>query len=192
MKSDTLLTKLRKGNEKAFDQVFENYSDAIYNFLRKNCLSSEDAEDLLQEIFLKLWLYRENIQPDSSLSSYLFTIARNTLLNYIRDRAKKRLFEFLINEAELKDSFKENEDNDMSCIIREIDEIAQGMPPKRKEVYELRWIEGLSRKEIAEKMEISIVTVDIHLRKAIDYLKSVVKKTGFYFLFFCIFYILLY
>jgi len=192
LKSDTLLTKLRKGNEKAFDQVFENYSDAIYNFLRKNCLSSEDAEDLLQEIFLKLWLYRENIQPDSSLSSYLFTIARNTLLNYIRDRAKKRLFEFLINEAELKDSFKENEDNDMSCIIREIDEIAQGMPPKRKEVYELRWIEGLSRKEIAEKMEISIVTVDIHLRKAIDYLKSVVKKTGFYFLFFCIFYILLY
>ena len=178
MKNDKtlILKEFRKGNEKAFDLVFENYSDAVYNFLRKNCQSSEDAEDLLQEIFLKLWLYRENIQPDSSISSYLFTIAKNTLLNFTRDRAKDRLLEALINDAELKDSSEENEDEDLSGIIKVIDDLAQGMPPKRKEVYELRWVKGLSRKEIAEKMEISIVTVDIHLRKAVDYLKSVVKK----------------
>ena len=184
MKSNKILTELRKGNEKAFDMVFENYSDAVYNFLRKNCHSPEDAEDLLQEIFLKLWIYRENIQPDSSLSSYLFTMARNTLLNYIRDRAKDRLLEVFFNDLELKDSSEENEDDELSCIIKEINDLAQGMPPKRKEVYELRWINGLSRKEIAEKMEISIVTVDIHLRKAVDYLKSVIKKTYSFLLFF--------
>ena len=188
MKNDKalILKEFRKGNEKAFDLVFENYSDAVYNFLRKNCQSSEDAEDLLQEIFLKLWLYRENIQPDSSISSYLFAIAKNTLLNYTRDRAKDRLLEAFINDAELKDTREENEYEyeDLSGIIKLIDDLAQGMPPKRKEVYELRWVKGLSRKEIAEKMEISIVTVDIHLRKAVDYLKSVVKKTYYFFLLF--------
>ena len=175
---------MRKGSEKAFDLVFENYSDAIYNFLRKNSRTSEDAEDLLQEIFLKLWLYRENIHPDSSLSSYLFAIARNTLLNNIRDRAKERLLEVFIIDAEFKDDSEDIEEDELSGIIKEIDDLAQGMPPKRKEVYELRWINGLSRKEISKKMGISIVTVDIHLRKAIDYLKSVVKKTYFFLLFF--------
>ena len=179
MKSDKILTELRKGSEKAFDLVFENYSDAVYNFLRKNCQSSEDAEDLLQEIFLKLWLYRENIQPGSSLSSYLFAIARNTLLNNIRDRAKNRLLEVFINDEKLLNISEEYGDDDLSGIIKEIDDLAQGMPPKRKEVYELRWIKGLTRKEIAQEMEISIVTVDIHLRKAIDYLKSVAKKNNF-------------
>ena len=173
---DKILTDLLEGKEKAFDAVFLKYSSAVFGFMYKNCRSVEDAKDLTQDAFVKFWRYKRNIAPGTSLKAYLFCTARSVLINHVRKNVSKKLLETLLNDREIKFAPESENPDREEELLNQIDNLAQNMPDKRKAVYRLRWIKGLSRKEIASELGISVITVDVHLRKAIDYLKSVAVK----------------
>jgi RNA polymerase sigma-70 factor (ECF subfamily) len=175
-----LLIALRERNEKAFDMIFQKYFKSIYSFVYQTCKQAEDAEDLTQEIFVKLWENSRTV-PIKSLKSYLFTLARGIVVDWRRKRINQLVFEKLDEKHEFFMSISEQDDQvskeELLSVIRRI---AQTIPKRRQEVYRLRWIEGLSRKEIAQRMGITVTTVDIHLRKVLEYLRVCVFKIAGY------------
>ncbi|QGY47797.1 RNA polymerase sigma-70 factor [Maribellus comscasis] len=171
-----LIRDFKKGDSRAFEKLFQKYHKKLYAFLFNLLHSKEDAEEIVQDTFIKIWQKREDFIDGYSFHSFLFTIAKNAFLNLNRKKINRVVFEDRLNFLEEISS----ERTDDYIIFKEtkeiINTIIEGLPPKRKEIFLLRKIEGLSRKEIAEKLDISIITVDNQLMKANIYLKDELKK----------------
>ena len=173
-----LIRAFKNGDQKAFEKLFERYHKKLYAYLMRLLDSKEDAEEIVQESFIKIWEKREEFIEGYSFNAFLFTIAKNTFLNFTREKVNRRVFEDhfqIINEME-------SDKTDDYVIFKETREIIrliiEGMPPRRREVFMMRKVEGLSRKEISEKLGISVITVDSQLLKANTYLKDELKKYG--------------
>ena len=173
-----LIRAFKNGDQKAFEKLFERYHKKLYAYLMRLLNSKEDAEEIVQESFIKIWEMREEFIESYPFDALLFKIAKNTFLNFTRKRVNRRVFEDhfqLINEIEAEKA-------DDYVIFKETREIIRliidDMPPRRREVFIMRKVEGLSRNEISEKLGISIITVDSHLLKANNYLKDELKKYG--------------
>lgn len=171
-----LTRAFKKGDTKAFESLFERHHKKLYAFLMHLLNSREDAEEIVQDTFIKIWEKREEFIEGYPFDAFLFKIAKNAFLNLNRKKVNRKVFEdhlaFLDELAPGKTDdhviFKETRDI--------INAVIDGLPPKRKEIFLLRRIEELSRKEIAEKLGISVITVDSQLLKANKYLKEELKK----------------
>ncbi|MEN6455835.1 MAG: RNA polymerase sigma-70 factor [Prolixibacteraceae bacterium] len=174
-----LIQAFKKGDTQAFELLFKLYHKRLYYFLFGFLKSREDAEEIVQETFVKIWESREHFWEDYPFESWLFRIAKNTSLNYNRKKVNRAVFEKNLG------FFTDFSDNpaDQSILFREtqsiIEVIMNGLPPKRKEIFILQKIEGLSRQEIAAKLGISVITVDHQLFIANKYLKEEFKKYSF-------------
>ncbi|MFV0593935.1 MAG: RNA polymerase sigma factor [Draconibacterium sp.] len=171
-----LIRAFKKGDIKAFEKLFQKYHKKLYVFLFHLLHSKEDAEEIVQEAFIKIWEKREEFKEEHSFSSFLFTIAKNSFLNLNRKKINLKVFEDHLDFVEITSTVK----TDDYVLFKETKEIINiiinDLPPKRKEIFLLRRIDGLSRNEIAEKLGISITTVDSQLTKANIYLKDQLKK----------------
>lgn len=171
-----LIKAFKEGNEQAFEKLFEQYHKKLYAFLFRLLNSKEDAEEIVQETFIKIWEKREDFIEGYPFQSFLFKIAKNAFLNLNRKKVNRKVFEDHLNF--LNEISSGNTDD--YIIFKETTEIINtvicGLPPKRKEIFLLRRIEGFSRQEIANKLEISVITVDSQLLKANKYLKEELKK----------------
>lgn len=171
-----LINAFKKGDEQAFRALFDLYHERLYYFLFGLLKSKEDAEEIIQETFLKIWENREHFWEDYPFESLLFRIAKNASLNYNRKKVNRTVFEkdfgFFADLSEYS--------ADQYLLFQEtqriIDAILDGLPPKRKEIFLLQKVEGLSRQEIAEKLNISIITVDHQLFKANKYVRKEFQK----------------
>lgn len=171
-----LIKAFKKGDEQAFRALFDLYHGRLYYFLFALLKSKEDAEEIIQETFLKIWESREQFWEDYPFESLLFRIAKNASINYNRKKINRAVFEkdfsFFTDLSEYS--------ADQYLLFQEtqqiIDTILDGLPPKRKEIFLLQKVEGLSRQEIAAKLNISIITVDHQLLKANKYVKKEFQK----------------
>ena len=171
-----LIKAFKEGNEQAFEKLFEQYHKKLYAFLFRLFNSKEDSEEIVQETFIKIWEKREDFNEGYPFQSFLFKIAKNAFLNLNRKKVNRKVFEDHLNF--LNEISSGNTDD--YIILKETTEIINtvicGLPPRRKEIFLLRRIEGFSRQEIANKLEISVITVDSQLLKANKYLKEELKK----------------
>jgi RNA polymerase sigma-70 factor (family 1) len=176
-----LVRAFKNGDAEAFRLLFELHHKRLYSFLFKLLKSKEDAEEIVQESFLKVWLNRENFWEDYPFETLLFRIAKNASLNYIRKKVNRTVFEKHFEF--LTDLHENNYSADQYVLFQEtqniINTILEGLPPKRKEIFLLQKVEGLSRQEIAEKLGISVITIDHQLLKANKYIKEECQKFGF-------------
>ena len=175
--NEILLIKAFKiGDNIAFEELFKRHHKKLYLFLYRLLNSKEDAEEIVQDTFLKIWERREEFIESYPFEAFLFQIAKNTFLNLNRKRVNRKVFESHLKFFE-EQSSTETEDY---VIFEEtkaiLNTIMEQLPPKRKEIFLLRRIEGLSRCEIAEKLGISVLTVDSQLLKANKYMKNELKK----------------
>lgn len=171
-----LIRAFKKGNTEAFNTLFELHHKRLYSFLFGLLKSKEDAEEIVQDTFLKIWESREHFWEDYPFESLLFNIAKNASLNYTRKKVNRAVFEkHLSFFADFNESSA-----DQYILFQEtqsiIETILSGLPPKRKEIFLLQKVEGLSRQEIADKLGISVVTVDHQLFKANKHVKDEFKK----------------
>lgn len=171
-----LIKAFKKGDAEAFKLLFERYHKRLYSFLFRLLKSREDAEEIVQETFLKIWESREGYWEDYPFESLLFRIARNSSLNYVRKKVNRKVFEDHI------DFFTEVSEGqaDQYVLFQEtqsiIETILNGLPPKQKEIFLLQKVEGFTRQEIADKLGISVITVDHQLFKAKSYVNEEFKK----------------
>lgn len=163
-----LVSELKNGNEKAFRQLFDLYYQDIYGYSISLLKSKEAAEENVQDVFMKVWLHRENLNPDQTFKAYIFTIARNQAFNTLNKAAN----DLALKEAIFYESQKSHEYGDYS--VREADckklrkQAMKQLPPKRKQIFKMSRKKGMSYEEISQELGISINTVRNQMSKALE------------------------
>lgn len=183
------LIALIQGDKKAFELFYGFYRPQLYGYVFKLVRSHEVSQEIFQDIFIRLWKQREQIDPQQSVRSYLYTIAQNLVYDYYKkvasDRNKLETFKLYYastseNNIEELLAFKEVRDH--------LDTILAIIPEKCRQVYVLCKLEGRSYQEVANLLNISISTVNNHIVKASSIIKNNWKSDVLYlFLFFFIF-----
>jgi RNA polymerase sigma-70 factor (ECF subfamily) len=180
-----LLTGVAAGDEDAFRTLFHAYRPGVYAVALKLLSSPAQAEDALQEIFLKIWLNRERLPEIHHFASYLHIITRNHLYNALRRQAHEEVFLQRLSLTEVAE-----EDVLSPLSLRQLRETLQkvvaGLTPQQKKVFELSRLEGLRHEEIAQLLEISRETVKKHIGEALRIVREKMmkyRKAAKYFLF---------
>lgn len=172
-----LTADLQKGSESAFEKIYFLYKDKLYGFCHKLLASEELSEDIVQETFIRLWEKRKSLNPEKSVSSYLFTISKNLIIDHQMHYARQ----YELSRAIKKEEYAEN--NILSKIgLEEIksmeDKVVQQLPPQQKKVYILSRHEDFSHQEIAEHLGISINSVKTNLRIALKALRNKISPAS--------------
>ncbi|MGV8134924.1 MAG: RNA polymerase sigma factor [Mangrovibacterium sp.] len=172
-----ILKELKKGDHAAFERVFEHYSKQLYLFSFSYLKSKDTAEDIVQEVFLKIWNNRASIKTDTSFQSYLFTIALNAVRQHFNKLSglNEIKHDILISFSNQKQEF-DNRD-DYQALLDRLDTLIGQMPEKRRVVFIKKKIEGKSMKEISEELDIAVKTVEFHISEAMRFLKGEFEKS---------------
>ena len=170
-----LVIKLKNGDKKAFKKLFQKYSDRIYYFTISYIRNKEESEEITQEVFVKLWNKRFELKPELSFSSFLFMIAKNSVIDLLRKKKKETFLgeEFI---TDIKDSNKNYDSPEYQELKKIIDVSIQELPEKRKNIYLMSRDHGMTYKQIADELNISVKTVESHMRLALQQLKQVVRN----------------
>ena len=166
---------LREGNHSAFEQLFDNCYEPLCRYAYSILRDMNDAEDVVQKTFCKLWDQREVLNIQSSINSYLYRIVHNDCLNNIHQQTshQEHNLNYLTSiNAEVNSTIEHIESTDLQKAI----EVAlAGLPPQCRRVFELSRTEQLSYAEIAIKLNISTNTVENHISKALKFLRVELK-----------------
>lgn len=167
-----LLSKVSQGNENAFELLIKQYEEQLYGRILSYTRCEELTQEMVQDVFLKVWMNRSCLIEIDSFKSYLFVIARNYTYDCLKQikRKKKREMEWL---SERPDTHG-HEDEDAATyhqVYKEIVQTVKLLPPQQKKIYVLR-SKGMSKTEIAEQLGISPETVKKHIYLGKRFLKN--------------------
>jgi RNA polymerase sigma-70 factor (ECF subfamily) len=178
--TDETLEDLKRGDHKAFEAVFLFYFDKVKRFMAGLVRSEDDAEDLAQDVFAKLWTVRETINTQSSFNAFLYTMSRNTAYNYLKHKLVQTDYanEYIQRE--------ETDTPDELMFAKEMELLIEmalcRMPEKRSEIYRLSRNEGLSNDEIAARLNISRKTVENNLTLALREIRKIILLSIVFFI----------
>lgn len=171
-----LIAQLRNGNKKAFKLLFEKYGIRLYQFSLKYLREKEDAEDLLNEVFLKIWENRSYLKTDTSFQSYLFTIAYNNIRQRFLKKSREEKYIQIFAEENLVDSSKGEDQLDYTQIVKKINKVIDLLPARRKEIFNLSYRDELKNQEIAHNLGLSEQFVKNQLSVARKYIISKIRE----------------
>lgn len=175
----SLILRLIEGDEDAFCELYATYKNRLLYFAMRFLKSREYAEDVFQDAFTVVWQSRRFINPDASFSSYLYTIMRNRILNQLRNAAnEEKLKESILSQAldYTEDTKREVMLNDLKSLISHA---LQQLTPRQREIFEMSREAQLSHKEIADKLGISINTVQEHISTSLKLIRTyLIKYSG--------------
>jgi RNA polymerase sigma-70 factor (family 1) len=172
-----ILKNLSEGDILSFETIYRKYNKKIYNFSLRYFKNRDDAEEIVQEVFISLWEHSKSFNKESNLNAWLFTVTFNS----IRKRFRKLSCE--INHLE-RYAFQLEKTSDGSSeaeyfdLNERIEQLIAGLPKQQKKVFLLYRETGLSCSEIAKKVNLSKKTVENHLNRARSFLKKIMKEEG--------------
>jgi RNA polymerase sigma-70 factor (family 1) len=163
-----LLALVAKGDETAFHTLFTLYRHKVYHSALRLLQSASHAEDVLQEVFMKLWVSREKLPEINCFSAYLATITRNHIYNALRKLANEELLlEKLLSPPPADRPDAPIENLSLKELQDTLQKVVATLTPQQKKVFELSRIEGLKHDEIATRLNISRETVKKHVSDAL-------------------------
>ncbi len=167
-----LYEAIREGDQYAFSRYYETSLDRLVTLVTRITKDSEEARNIAQDTLIKLWEQREQIDPTQSVDGFVSRTAWNSALNYLK---RQRVHNRYCNE-QLLVSNEEDLCADEKLVTREtaqrIESVICNLPPQRRKVFELSRNDGLSRNEIADRLDISPSTVKNHLTLALDEIRK--------------------
>ncbi len=166
-----LIKKLKKDDLEAFNQIFYNYSSKLYHFAYSYLKSKEEAEELVQDVFYKIWEKRKDIKEEFQFRSYLFSIAFNQIKKSFRSKALLNKY-LASGQPDDSNSGMVNQDVNYSSLKSLVEKLVDAMPEKRREVFRKSRFEGKNAKEISAEMNLSQSTVENHLLQALNFLRK--------------------
>lgn len=162
-----LIRQLRKGNHSAFNKLYTKYFSKLYGFSRQITGNKEDAEEIVQEVFVKIWEIRNTLDPGKNFGNLLFTISKHKIYNKARQRVYNQAYQNYI-QTHVDSS---NEITGLEIAEKEtrtlINQAIAHLPERRREVFILSKVEGFSNKEIADKLNTSLSNIENHINKAL-------------------------
>lgn len=176
--TDPLLLRLSEGDESAFREFFHTYSHHVYHVALLMTKSAELAEDMVQEIFLKIWLNRAALPGVENLKGYLFINARNHILNELRKGSHNLQF-----TTALLNYFSEPADNPEQALLRKesrtvLRQAIAHLPTRQRLIYQLSKEKGLKQDEIAAQLNISKHTVRNSLAQALQNIRHFLERAA--------------
>ncbi|MCH7409184.1 sigma-70 family RNA polymerase sigma factor [Belliella sp. DSM 111904] len=172
-----LVEDLSKGDEKAFGKLYQLFGEKVYHIARKMNLCHEDAEGVVQEVFLKIWKKRANLDPELSINAYMIAIVRSLVIK--KSKKEARFFAYQKYKIPLI-SFETNSDPELDLIYSDFHQVSSALieklPPGQKQVFILKNFENLSTDEIAEKLNLSKRTVENQIFRASKGIKDKLQK----------------
>lgn len=170
--SGNLVFRLKKGEKNALQELISLYAPKIYRFAFNYLKNKSDTEELLQDVFVKIWEKRETLDPGQNIKPYLYKITVNSIYDLIRKKNREKLFaEYLSHHQTLSADSSWNEIiwNEMRSNL---DMLIGQMPEQRRKIFLLSREDGLKNHEIAERLNLSPRTVENQLYRAVLYLKE--------------------
>ena len=168
-----LLTRLKNGDILAFDQIYTMYSHKLFSFVFNILKNESEVDDIVQEVFVKIWESRGKLVDYKLLNSYIFTIAYNNSIDLIRKRINNNKYlEHLKYSASINLTPNIVSQIEFNELKNQVDKLIAKLPDRQKQVYLLHKEEGLTYPEIAEQLGISKNTVENHMVKALKYLRQ--------------------
>ncbi len=171
-----LVARVKRGDKKAFEALFHRYSERIYYFSFKYLGDQHVAEEIVQDVFVKIWINREQLREDLSFKCYLFMATRNAIIDLYRKR-KKHLEACKEIEARVNTlSPMPDQVYEYNHLTRILSEFVAALPERRRKIYQLSREQGYSYKDIARELGISVKTVEAQIRLAIKQLRGILEK----------------
>ncbi|MCD8072830.1 MAG: RNA polymerase sigma-70 factor [Alistipes sp.] len=171
---------ISRGDHASFERLFLFYFVKVRSFIDSIIRSTEDAEELAQDIFVKLWENRHSLDPGRQIGSYLYTSARNSALNYLKHK--------YVHDEYARGALLTGEGSaDGGDIIEAketellIEMTVAGMPEQRQKIYRMSRMAGRSNEEISQEMNISKKTVENQISLALKDIKRVISLFAFFF-----------
>ena len=169
--SQEFLYAFKKGEEKAFDQLFREYFAPLSLFAYQLLHNEEEAEDIVQNCFEKLWKRRKSLPHIESIKSYLYTSIRYSCINSLKNKKNEVIQQSLL--PEIKDFTSDVESLIvMTETIRELYAVVELLPERMREVFKLYYLEGKSYKEISEILHTEPETIRNQRFKAIQFIRK--------------------
>lgn len=172
----TLFRQISAGDEQAFKVVFDLYKDELFRVVIRLTKSQAVAEEIIQEVFISLWISREHLIKVEEPASYIY----RTLFNKINHYIKKEANQERIVKAALQYYQSSSDTTEQIVDLNEtqglIERALRKLPPQQKIVYRLSRQHGLSNDEIASQLQVSQHTVKSHLSKAIWFIRTYIKN----------------
>jgi RNA polymerase sigma-70 factor (ECF subfamily) len=185
-----LFRLLNEGDIVAFDAIYERYCHRLFGFVLRYLKNREDAEEIVQEVFLKIWEARQKIDSYSSFDSFIFTVAYNSTITLLRKRVTEHKY---LDNLKIRQEIASTPNLIDEIQFKELDErvhsIINRLTPRQQEVFRLSREERLTHEQIAKKLNISANTVKNHIVAALAFLKSeldngLIVNILFFYLFF--------
>lgn len=162
-----IIAAIKEGDEQSFEQAYVSSRDKVFHYFLKKTRSEEDARDLLQTTFLKLWQYRRSLNAAYSLDQHLFNIAYTVFVDAFRKQQKDQRIDDLLRHETTETTPADNKELD-----DRLHALLEQLPPERKRAFILHRLEGYSYKEVASQLSISVKAVDNHISRALKHLKK--------------------
>lgn len=180
-----LFKRIVEGDEKAFETLFHSYYANLCRFAAGIISDNNAAEEIVQELFVKLWEKRIQLSIDISIKNYLYQAVKNQCFNFIKhNKIKSEYFKNAQSNNEIQ--IQPDEQFLTLELAEKIEEVIQSLPDKRREIFRLSREEGLKYREIAEKLNISLKTVEAQMGLSIKTLREKLKDhISFLILFLC-------
>ena len=167
-----LTIRVKHGEKDAYNELFQRYAPRIYPFALSYLKSEASAEELVQDVFLKIWEIRDTLDQTKNIKSFIFKIAINTIYDEIRKKNLEYAYQdFVTANADIESN------NTWHTIIYDemlgkMKKLIEQLPEQRRIIFQLSKEEGLSNEEIAKKLNLSKRTVENQLYRAVNYLKK--------------------
>lgn len=175
-----LFIRIAEGDETAFSVCYAEYGRVLLPFLIRLVGSRDSAEEVIQEIFLKVWLYRDRLAEVENPKSWLFRVAANTGRNWLKkkmtDEQKMRQHQ---RQWDVPDSSL-SEQVDLKSIAGVVQRTILSFPPQRRRIYQMSREEGLKPSEIATQLDLSVSTVKNTLLSALKTIRENIEEAGFW------------
>jgi RNA polymerase sigma-70 factor (ECF subfamily) len=164
---------LKEGDRDVFEQIFREFYPLLCNHIRHYTSDKSLAEEVVQDFFCKLWDKHHEIQINTGFTSYLRKSAINHCLNHVRKTDNERKIIDYSQNLEIVHGTTDNESNDE--LSEHVSKALLELPEKRREIFELSRFEGLKYHEIAEKLNISIKTVETQMARSLEFMRNYLK-----------------
>jgi RNA polymerase sigma-70 factor (ECF subfamily) len=174
-----LILSLKRGSHEAFDQIYQMYAKRLYAYCLQFTKFSEESEDIVQDVFVKLWMNREKIRQEDTLRSLLFIMAKHHVINAFHSRINQPVYEEYINYREGMSVNDIHQHLEYQEFVARFKKAIKTLPATQRKVITLSRIRQLSNKEIAEKLSLCEQTVKNQLSVGLKKLKQELGKVYF-------------
>jgi RNA polymerase sigma-70 factor (ECF subfamily) len=175
---NVLMEKVKAGNQQAFQQLFELYRDKLYSYSFRITKHEGGAEEIVQDVFMKIWTGRQQIDPSQNINAYLYKITEHMALNFLKKLARDRKLKEKV-AVFFQESHNQTED---TVIYQDYEALLQkaiiSMPPQRKLIFELSRKECLTHEEIASQLNISRHTVRNQIIAAVQTIRQYLSRNS--------------